>query len=164
MADVPYAKRRDRGKGEGDERSIPPFHIGFKARCSEPGNRKASVYADRHKAVSKQKPRKNQFESPRVRAESMGKRIFQLLRRVDTSWGSFQPSGAAHVQQLELTCRPVRSRNDSGNRGYKGPEKCLKGGAPSMDKTIVSEVLSSTVRHAFTGASQTESRSIMASG
>jgi hypothetical protein len=32
--------------------------------------------------VSKQKPRKNQFESPRVRAESMGKRIFQLLRRV----------------------------------------------------------------------------------
>ncbi|KAJ7860026.1 hypothetical protein B0H13DRAFT_2569796 [Mycena leptocephala] len=26
MADVPYAKRRDRGKGGVDERSIPPFH------------------------------------------------------------------------------------------------------------------------------------------
>jgi hypothetical protein len=26
MADLPYAKRRDRGKGVVDERSIPPFH------------------------------------------------------------------------------------------------------------------------------------------
>jgi hypothetical protein len=35
IADVPYAKRRDRGKGEVDERSIPPFHTGpFLAKFS----------------------------------------------------------------------------------------------------------------------------------
>jgi hypothetical protein len=35
MADVPYAKRRDRGKGEVDERSIPPLPHRSKL-CSAP--------------------------------------------------------------------------------------------------------------------------------